>query len=216
MLKSLYPEISWNDIKIVGLDMDGTLYDEIDFISQVYQPIACKLASVDDRSPEYIYSWMLARWNEKGSSYNQIYEEVLSGVNVSSENRIELVSDCLEIFRGFSPMIALSEWVEVVLNEMHRDFGLFLVSDGSNELQTKKFESLGLGRWIDHGNVGISGRFGAEFSKPSIKIIDKIDVLRGGNYKGGVVYFGDRKVDAVFSNKAGFDFVRVKSMKPIT
>ena len=118
MLKSLYPEISWNDIDIIGLDMDGTLYDEIDFISEVYRPISFKLATVDKRSPEEIYSWMLSRWIEKGSSYNKIFEEVLLGVNINFEYKSKLISECLEIFRCYKPEIILSERVEAVLNEM--------------------------------------------------------------------------------------------------
>ena len=214
MLKSLYPEISWNDIDIIGLDMDGTLYDEIDFISEVYRPISFKLATVDKRSPEEIYSWMLSRWIEKGSSYNKIFEEVLLGVNINFEYKSKLISECLEIFRCYKPEIILSERVEADLNEMKKSFGLFLITDGSGALQARKFESLGLGRWIDANNVGITGSFGAMFSKPATNIIEKIEILRGGKYEGRVVYFGDRDVDATFSKNAGFNFVRVKSMKP--
>ena len=196
--------------------MDGTLYDEVDFISQVYLPISCKIAIVATRSPEEIYSWMLSQWIEKGSSYNRIFEDVLSGINIDDNMKNMLISDCLACFRSFEPDIALSEWVESVLNEMRKNFGLFLVSDGSGQLQTKKFESLDLGRWIDHINLGITGKFGADFYKPSIKIIDEIDILRRKSYKGRVVYFGDRNVDAVFSSQAGFDFVCVKCMKKIS
>jgi hypothetical protein len=215
MLKYLYPEINWNEIDIIGLDMDGTLYNEIDFISQVYRPLAIKLATVDKRSQEEIYSWMLSRWLEKGSSYNKIFEEVLFGVNVSNKYKNKLISECLEIFRGFRPKIFLSEWVESLLDEMSKSFPLFLISDGSSELQILKFESLDLGRWIKSNNVGITGNFGVEFFKPSLKIIEKIEILRGGSYEGRVVYFGDRDVDEVFSNHAGFRFVRVNCMKPV-
>ena len=98
MLKSLYPEISWDEVDIIGLDMDGTLYDEIDFISQVYRPIAFKLATVGKRSPEEIYSWMISRWIEKGSSYNKMFDEVLFGVSINNNFKNILISECLEIF----------------------------------------------------------------------------------------------------------------------
>jgi putative hydrolase of the HAD superfamily len=214
MLKSLYPEISWNEIHIIGLDMDGTLYDEIDFISEVYRPIASKLACFAERDAEEIYSSMLLRWIEKGSSYNKIFEEVLLDININYENKKKLISECIEIFRGHKPEIILSKSVETILNEMSKDFNLFLVSDGFPLLQARKFKSLGLGRWISANNVGITGSFGAMFSKPATNIIEKIDILRGGDHEGSVVYFGDRDVDAAFSQNAGFNFVRVKNMKP--
>ena len=40
MMKYLCNEIPWERIKAVGFDMDGTIYDEYDFIYQVYQSIA--------------------------------------------------------------------------------------------------------------------------------------------------------------------------------
>ena len=215
MLKSLYPEIDWSGIEIIGLDMDGTLYDERDFIFQVYHPIANMLSSAGSRSSEQIHSWMFERWKEKGSSYNHIFDEVLSFDNVGSDIKSKLVSDCLRIFHNFSPNLFLSAAVKTVLDVMHRDFSLFLVSDGSNELQMRKFESLNLGRWITSSNVGISGKYGANFYKPAIKILEKIEILKYADYAGRVVYFGDRDVDAIFSDNAGFEFVRVNCMKPI-
>ena len=215
MLKSLYPEIDWNDIDIIGLDMDGTLNDEADFIVQVYHPIASRLSSVGSRSSDEIHSWIFERWKEKGSSYNHIFEEVLSVDNIETEIKSQLISDCLRIFHDFSPNLCLSAAVKTVLDVMHRDFSLFLVSDGSNELQMRKFESLNLGRWITSSNVGISGKYGASFYKPATRIIEKIEILKDADYAGRVVYFGDRDVDAIFSNNAGFEFVRVNCMKPI-
>ena len=215
MLKSLYPEIDWNGIEIIGLDMDGTLYDERDFIFQVYHPIASRLSLAGSRSSEEIHSWMFERWQEKGSSYNHIFEEVLSANNVRQDIKSQLISDCLRIFHDFSPNLCLSAAVKTVLDVMHRDFNLFLVSDGSNELQMRKFRSLNLGRWVTSSNVGISGKYGASYYKPAIRIIEKIEILKDVDYAGRVVYFGDRDVDAIFSNNAGFEFVRVNCMKPI-
>ena len=40
MLKYLYPQINWNNINYVGFDLDGTLYDEADFIAQAYIKIS--------------------------------------------------------------------------------------------------------------------------------------------------------------------------------
>ena len=215
MLKSLYPKISWDEVAIIGFDMDGTLYDEVDFISQVYRPIAINLTNVIDKEPNIIYSWMLSRWLEKGSSYNHIFEEVLSEVNLKKDHERIIINECLEIFREYKPKIHLSEWVEILLNEIGKSFDLFLVSDGPGKLQTRKFESLDLGRWIMKKNIGITGNYGAEFYKPSIKIIEKIEILGDGDFEGRVVYFGDRDIDEEFSRQAGFSFVRVNCMKPL-
>ena len=39
MLSALYPNINWSEIDCIGLDLDGTLYDEYEFIKQVYYSI---------------------------------------------------------------------------------------------------------------------------------------------------------------------------------
>lgn len=215
MLKFLYPEIPWGEVEIVGFDMDGTLYDEVEFISQVYRPIALKLSVISNKCSEEIYEWMKSRWVEKGSSYNKIFEEVLYGVNINNTCKEKIISECVTIFRDFKPQITLSEKVKVILNEMSKNFKLFLVSDGSKDLQARKFKSLDLGRWIEPANIGITGEFGPHFYKPSTKIIEKIQILKPGNYEGKVVYFGDRDVDKYFSSRAKFKFVHVNCMKVI-
>ena len=40
MMKSLFNKINWDKISYVGFDMDGTLYDEYEFISEVYKEIS--------------------------------------------------------------------------------------------------------------------------------------------------------------------------------
>ena len=52
------------NIKYVGFDLDGTLYDEFDFIYQVYSKIVKANASLlgDNMSA---LNWMKERWLEK-------------------------------------------------------------------------------------------------------------------------------------------------------
>ena len=39
-MKSLFNKINWDEISYVGFDLDGTLYDEYDFIYNVYLEIS--------------------------------------------------------------------------------------------------------------------------------------------------------------------------------
>ena len=70
MLSPLFKNVNWNHITSVGFDMDGTLYDEFDFIKQVYSEINKQLILNDS-----ILSFMTERWLEKGSSYPLIFSE---------------------------------------------------------------------------------------------------------------------------------------------
>ena len=72
-MNALFNNIKWNEVKAVGFDMDGTLYDEYEFISQVYSEINIRL--INDLE---VLRFMEKRWLEKGSSYPFIFQEAYS------------------------------------------------------------------------------------------------------------------------------------------
>lgn len=212
MLKSLYPHVDWSVVRIVGCDMDGTLYDEAEFISQVYGDIADLLASRGHVEPGILYGWMFQRWVEKGSSYQHIFHEAAVEASIPCDEIPDIVSCCLDLFRSYRPSLTLPSRTKVILANLIQSYTLFLVSDGSAELQQRKFDALKLSRWFDPANVGIAGYYGHEFCKPSLKIIDEIGVLSAPHIPHQIVYFGDRAVDAEFAANAGFQFARVACM----
>lgn len=216
MLKSLYPHINWDVVKIVGFDLDGTLYDEMEFIVQVYRPISKVLALLCKMPPERIFTWMLQRWLEVGSSYNRIFAEVLGNSGIRGDAAETIIAECLSIFRGYKPELHLPFRVSVILDYIKNNYDLFLISDGNSLLQMEKFKALGLERWISHDNFGIMGFYGPDFAKPSTKIIDKISILQTCSLPERVIYFGDRDIDSQFADAAGFQFVRVYGLIPTT
>lgn len=213
MLKSLFPQVNWDNIRVVGFDLDGTLYDEFDFITQVYIPIANILADAASADSDTIYSWMLRRWLEKGSSYSFVFSEVLEPYNLNKAKTDAVISKCLDTFRGFKPDLVLSQRVKFLLDVFYHSYAMFIVSDGSSNLQAAKVKSLGLLNWFELDNIAVSGDFGAQYTKPSILCIDKISILQSGLEPNQVVFFGDREVDRQFSITAGFQFVPVKIMQ---
>jgi len=215
MLKFLYPRIDWDAVRIVGCDMDGTLYDEADFISQVYRDIANLLAATGHAEPESLHTWMVQRWLEKGSSYPHIFYEATTKAGTPREEITKTVDLCLEVFRNYKPVLTLAPRAKIILDALRLSYPLFLVSDGSARLQQRKFDALELGRWFDSVNVGISGYHGPEFCKPGIKIINKINILEKSCLPHQILFFGDRAVDAEFAANAGFQFVQVASMYPV-
>ena len=215
MLKFLYPQINWEKVSIVGFDLDGTLYDEIEFISQVYRPIAQTISKSCQADFAFVYYWMLSRWLEKGSSYNRIFDEILIKHNVNKDDRDLVVSECLHIFRNFVPALNLPKTVSFILTDIKTKYAIFLLTDGSKTLQTEKFKALQLDKWFDSQDVAIAGNYGRDYLKPSTKVLTKIKVLQNCLNPETVVYFGDREVDREFANTAGFTFVKVKSMIPI-
>ena len=107
MLNVLCPNFDCRNIKYVGFDLDGTLYDEFDFIYQVYSKIVKANASLlgDNMSA---LNWMKERWLEKGSSYNLIFDEAYERFGVGGRKKAFFIEKSVEIFRNFKPDLKLS------------------------------------------------------------------------------------------------------------
>jgi len=66
----------YTNLKAIGFDLDGTLYNEYDFVQQVYREIVrgLKLPAGEGAA---VLKFMEERWLEKGSSYPYIFQETL-------------------------------------------------------------------------------------------------------------------------------------------
>lgn len=216
MLKFLHQTLDWDSVQTVGFDLDGTLYDEYDFIAQVYRPIAKSLVEVSGGEIDAMYDRLLQRWLEKGSSYNRLFDEILVEARVPAVERSRVIAQCLSEFRNFQPQLCLPVRVEKILDWVGARFPLFLVTDGGEKLQRAKVEALGLERWVSRDNTSISGCLGQGITKPDIRMSLPVRILQGSEVQPrNVVYFGDRDVDAAFSENCGYQFVRVNVMMPI-
>jgi FMN phosphatase YigB (HAD superfamily) len=211
-MKFLYNSVQWNQVQAVGFDLDGTLYNEHDFISQVYQSISLELGAYCAHDANEIFHWMDKRWLDKGSSYPYIYSEVLDQFGCTGDHH-EAIKRCLKIYRNFKPQLVLNQDIREWLEELKREYPIFIVTDGNAKLQASKYLALGLDQWFKQENVGFTGYYGTDFYKPSIKIMDHMQLLHEVNAQH-VVFFGDRDVDQQFADAAGFMFIKVKCMQP--
>lgn len=202
MLNALYNDINWVDIETVGFDMDGTLYDEFEFIKQVFIQINIKLIKNED-----VLNFMLFRWLEKGSSYPFIFDEVYKLYDIKDYTKEEFIQKSLDIFREFNPILELPERNIILLEYFKKKFSLFLVTDGNPILQRKKYNALNLSRYFDMDKILFTGDYTYDYHKPSIKILEKIPF---NNKK--TIYFGDRNKDREFAEIANIKFQKVYNM----
>jgi phosphoglycolate phosphatase-like HAD superfamily hydrolase len=214
-MKSLYQGIPWNEIEVIGFDLDGTLYNEFEFISQVYRPIASELSKFTLSFESEIYAKMISRWKEKGSTYNKIFEEILVKSDIGTQQKEEVIRSCLSIYHNFKPEIKLSRFVRDFLIEVCENYKLFIVTDGNVQLQKAKFDCLGLDNWFKQENLGFCGAYGPDFAKPSIRILKTLEIFRLANPLPSVLYFGDRQVDMIFASNSGFHFSQVHCLIPV-
>ena len=210
MLNALFPDIPWERIRCVGFDLDGTLYDEFDFIRQVYRAILQESAPLfDDSAPAFAY--MLDRWLEKGSSYNRIFDETFLRFG-RDQSRLELFIDgALRIFRQFQPELTLPERNRHLLTFFQSRFDMFVISDGAPVLQRNKFKALGLDAFFALNRVLFTGDLGQDFYKPNAAVFARLDLSCAPSE---VVYFGDRPIDEEFCRHVGIHYQRVYNMVP--
>lgn len=209
MLKSSFPQLNWDEIVAIGFDLDGTLYDEYDFIHQAYLPIADLFARECRMDARYLHRTLLARWVEKGSSYNRIFSDVLAELGRGGEQAAPLILESLRLFRTTQPELRLSKRVQSLLDDASESRAVFLVTDGTATLQESKFAALGLGRWFPTECRGFTGTLGSTGHKPSTAINQTLPLLAELNPRS-VVYLGDRDIDRQYADAAGFQFARVR------
>ena len=211
MLKSLYKEINWNRVGAIGFDLDGTLYDEKEFISQVYQDISCYIGKLSCHKQEIIYRYMLREWIQYGSSYYHIFENTLEKFCNKKIDLNNHAKSCLDIFRNFSPNISLSPGNKRLLDNLKGNYPLFLITDGKPKLQNKKIKSLKLSIWFDKFLVCITGSLEGNAQKPSRKSFDHLDLKFYFKDDKEIIYFGDRQIDYEFCKNTGMRFIQINS-----
>lgn len=194
MLNILFPNICWEKIECVCVDLDGTIYDEYEFIDQVYEKIASEFA---DEIKKELSGFLKLRWLQKGSSYPKIFKE--------AENKFQLTgleSKALEIFRNYKPEIKLSGRAKFILNELKNNVPLMLlITDGKEILQNNKVRSLGINYFFNEIIVT------KNFPKPS-QFYGSYLIKKYNLKNNRVVFLGDREADRAFSENCGFQFLK--------
>jgi FMN phosphatase YigB (HAD superfamily) len=204
MPSAFFKNVDWNRVEHIGFDMDGTLYDEFQFISQAYLKIAKSFSGSD------AYPYMTKRWLEKGSSFPKIFDETYEKFSkqlVHPAKKSVFIEESLHTFRNVKPNLTISPRTRHILEFFKNRYSLFLVSDGQLQLQQRKFSALGLESFFNTSNVVFTGINARLFEKPSIASLSLID----SNPKASV-FFGDRETDHMFAKNCGMQFQKVYNM----
>jgi FMN phosphatase YigB (HAD superfamily) len=210
MLRYFATSFTRDDIGIIGFDLDGTLYDEFDFVTQLYSSISKTMSELTNLDDRIIYRVLLEQWLREGNT-KELFQNVLEKIGFKG-NDDSVVSACISVYRDFSPVLKLSPRMVFILEQLIAyGYSMFLVSDGNDRLQRKKIEALGLYRFFSPENIAITGDYGDEYQKPSTKIVSRIEILCGVTKTQTVLYAGDRERDRLFAEEAGFRFIGMKN-----
>ena len=212
-MNSLYRGIDWSSVDAVGVDMDGTLYDEFEFIAQAYDNLARVIEKKYQVPAGQVVKFMRERWLVKGSSYNQIFRECGLHLLVPDVNRFEI--ECLNQYRRTTFSLALPSRSKAILEYSQMHWKLFLVTDGNERIQRQKFFSLGLDRFFGSRAAIFTASLSDRGPKPANLAYLELKKRRVLSDDDRVVFLGDRSVDAQFADNCGFEFVKVANMVPV-
>ena len=190
----------------IGFDLDGTIYDEFQFISQFYKYFSYKFFR-HNHTDVYFYS--CEQWLKYGSSYNKIFTKIYRQFGHSNIGIEKFEKNALTLYREFNPKLNLSKRAKFILSNLCKKKILFLVSDGNPDLQFKKIQSLGLLTYFKKKNIFLTGRMGSIYYKPSTKIMDNSDIIKSKS----TIFFGDRIVDKLFAKNIGFAFCKMVDLR---
>lgn len=203
---------SINDDFVYGFDLDGTLYDEFEFISQAYVELANYLSRVIQMDEDKIYKTICGLWLQYGSSKPDLFQHFFIEFGVVPSNK--QIRDCLNIYRTADFELNLPSRSKVILDLITESKAkMFLMTDGNSSLQRRKIQSLGLEKWFEEGSIFISGDFGTEYQKPNTLI--RAEIEKAITDLSNVVYFGDRNVDMEFAKSMNFNFFKMYSMNEV-
>ena len=194
------------NIEAIAFDLDGTLYDEYDFVRQAYRSVSKVMSYEAGLDEEKLYKSLCRNWLLYGSSGN-VFQMAFEEVNGCSLDE-ELLKKSVREFRNADFELSLSQRT-IDLLDAYRDYRKVIITDGNSNLQRNKYNKLGLSKWIDEEDVFVSGDYGKEFYKPN-PYMGNLVKERLGTEK--IMYFGDRDIDRQFAQNTGFDFRLVKNM----
>ncbi len=205
-MKYLTNRINWDRITHVGFDLDGTLYDEYEFIEQAYDHVLESWGIISPDNLMLARHFMRNRWIEKGSSFPFIFDETIDFLNLNNSSKEELVKIALKAYRNCDPILHLPHRINHILSTLSPKVHLFMVTDGQSDLQRKKISALAINQYFESTQIYISGDFGKEYHKPNIHIVNKFDFDLKLINPERIIYIGDRLKDQEFAQNAGMQF----------
>lgn len=138
--------------KVIVLDLDDTLYSELDFLKSGYKYIANKL---QPNNSVMLFDKMLKLYQSGENAFDYItglYQDITT-------------DELLNWYRNHHPTISLYDNVYETLISIRENYKLALITDGRSTTQRNKLVALGLDNIIEC--VIISEEVGSE--KPSEK-----------------------------------------------
>jgi len=196
-------EVEQYMIKAIIFDMDGTLYNEKEYVISGFRAVAEYLSVKYKMSFNKIFEILKSDFDNGLRKKN--FDVLVEKLHLNAEK----INNLVDIYRKHKPSISLYPDTKTILNKLKKeDLKLGLITDGWKESQENKISSLNLRDYFDL--IIITDAYGKEYWKPSEKPF-KLVLSKFGLKPNGTVYIGDNpSKDFVAAKKLGIWTVRIK------
>lgn len=179
----------------VVFDLDDTLYKEIDYLKSAFMFIARNL-STEQCNAEVIFNLMYTAYRDGRNAFSAIKTKLKTDTPIDT---------FLLWYRTHVPDIVLPLDSKKLLDYLYdNNIPMGILTDGRSMTQRNKIKSLGLYRYVPHGNIIISEEFGSE--KPCEANYSFFESLFPNTEK--FIYIGDNpKKDFLAPNRLGWDTI---------
>ena len=188
-------------IRCVLFDLDGTLYDEKDFVMSGFRAVSGYLSKIRGVDAEKCFDILRSDFESglRGKNFDTLIEKL--GLDIETP-------DLVRVYRQHKPRIHLFADAQEILDKLKGSLYLGLITDGWREVQQKKVSSLKVRRYFDV--ITFTDAHGKENWKPSLKPFEiTLEKLQIGAKES--MYIGDNPIkDFIGAKKLGIITVRIR------
>ncbi|MEM5875592.1 MAG: HAD family hydrolase [Candidatus Aenigmatarchaeota archaeon] len=186
---------------IIVLDLDDTLYNELDFVKSGFKAVSEYLYKKFSINKRKSFLFMMKKLRTEGRG--RIFDDLLKKYGIYTKKEVR---KCINIYRNHKPRIFLYPEAREFLKKFKK-YPLYIVTDGNKVAQQNKIKALKLDKKIKF--CYITSHYGEKGAKPSpycfLKICKKEKVL-----PKNVVYIADNPYkDFIEIKKLGFKTIRI-------
>lgn len=191
-------------VKALLFDLDGTLYEEKQFVSSGFNKVAEFVENKFKIDKDFFYKILIDIFNE--GKRGNIFNIALERVNIIFDE--DIIRSIVKIYREHNPNIELDKNIRSLLIKLRRIYSLGIITDGYFKVQKKKVQALKLEELFD--SIIYTDEYGKEYWKPNILGYKLALEELGDILPEETVYIGDNPhKDFIGAKKVGITTVRV-------
>jgi len=202
-------------LKMVGFDLDDTLYYHWSFEKQIFYKISIVVEKKYGINREKYFENLKSLFFQK-NKYRTFDYALKNLVHEIPEDWDNFVKDMiLPIYRNFKPkdkLEKIEENFKIMLDYYTKKIPLFLVTNGNVNVQKNKIDKLEIASYFDE--ILISDFFGKEYRKPNTYMFSYILEKYNLNPNEVIYYGDDEKIDSC-SEILGIKFINISKDRRI-